>query len=45
MLADYRSACGFGEFFLRYFTASGTDPAGGIGELRDNERHISFRVR
>jgi UDP-glucose 4-epimerase len=45
MLADYRSACGFGEFFLRYFNASGTDPAGGIGELRDNERHISFRVR
>jgi len=32
MLADYRSAYGFGVFFLRYFNASGTDPAGGIGD-------------
>ena len=44
MLADYRSACGFGEFFLRYFNASGTDPAGGIGELRDNETHLIPRA-
>jgi UDP-glucose 4-epimerase len=44
MLADYRSAYGFGVFFLRYFNASGTDPAGGIGELRDNERHIIPRA-
>ena len=39
MLADYRSAYGFGAFCLRYFNASGADPAGGIGELRDNETH------
>ncbi|MHA0111420.1 NAD-dependent epimerase/dehydratase family protein, partial [Klebsiella pneumoniae] len=30
MLADYRAAYGFGAFCLRYFNASGADPAGGI---------------
>ncbi len=35
MLADYRAA--YGAFCLRDFNASGADPAGGIGELRDNE--------
>lgn len=33
MVADYRIAYGFGVFCLRYFNASGADPAGGIGEL------------
>src|SRR3569832_806665 len=40
MLSDYRAAYGFGAFCLRYFNASGADPAGGIGELRDNETHL-----
>ena len=40
MLADYRSAYGFGAFCLRYFNASGADPAGDIGELSDNETHL-----
>ena len=37
ILGDYRKACGFGAFCLRYFNASGADASGGIGELRDNE--------
>ncbi|MBI5264062.1 MAG: UDP-glucose 4-epimerase GalE [Bradyrhizobium sp.] len=44
MLADYRGAYGFGAFCLRYFNASGADPAGGIGELRDNETHLIPRA-
>lgn len=44
MLADYRTAYGFGAFCLRYFNASGADPAGGIGELRDNETHLIPRA-
>src|SRR4051794_13607803 len=44
MLADYRAAYGFGVFCLRYFNASGADPAGGIGELRDNETHLIPRA-
>ena len=44
MLADYRSAYGFGTFCLRYFNASGADPAGGIGELRENETHLIPRA-
>jgi UDP-glucose 4-epimerase len=44
MLADYRSAYGFGAFCLRYFNASGADPGGGIGELRDNETHLIPRA-
>jgi UDP-glucose 4-epimerase len=44
MLADYRSAYGFGAFCLRYFNASGADRAGGIGELRDNETHLIPRA-
>jgi UDP-glucose 4-epimerase len=44
MLADYRHAYGFGAFCLRYFNASGADPAGGIGELRDNETHLIPRA-
>src|SRR3569832_1937374 len=44
MLSDYRSAYGLGAFCLRYFNASGADPAGGIGELRDNETHLIPRA-
>jgi UDP-glucose-4-epimerase GalE len=44
MLADYRSAYGFGAFCLRYFNASGADASGGIGELRDNETHLIPRA-
>ncbi len=44
ILADYRSAYGFGAFCLRYFNASGADPAGGIGELRANETHLIPRA-
>jgi UDP-glucose 4-epimerase len=44
ILADYRSAYGFGAFCLRYFNASGADASGGIGELRDNETHLIPRA-
>lgn len=44
MLADYRSAYGFGAFCLRYFNASGADPDGGLGELRKKETHLIPRA-
>ena len=44
VLADYRGAYGLGSFALRYFNASGADPAGGIGELRDVETHLIPRA-
>jgi UDP-glucose-4-epimerase GalE len=44
MLADYRRAYGLGSFALRYFNASGADPSGGIGELRDTETHLIPRA-
>jgi UDP-glucose 4-epimerase len=44
MLADYRNAYGFGAFCLRYFNASGADPAGEVGELRENETHLIPRA-
>jgi UDP-glucose 4-epimerase len=44
VLADYRSAYGFGSFALRYFNASGADASGDIGELRDNETHLIPRA-
>jgi UDP-glucose-4-epimerase GalE len=44
ILADYRSAYGLGSFALRYFNASGADPAGGVGELRDPETHLIPRA-
>ena len=44
VLADYRTAYGLGSFALRYFNASGADPAGGIGELRDIETHLIPRA-
>jgi UDP-glucose-4-epimerase GalE len=44
VLADYRAGYGLGSFALRYFNASGADPAGGIGELRDVETHLIPRA-
>jgi UDP-glucose-4-epimerase GalE len=44
ILADYRSAYRLGAFCLRYFNASGADPSGGIGELRDHETHLIPRA-
>jgi UDP-glucose-4-epimerase GalE len=44
LLADYRSAYGFGAFCLRYFNASGADARGDIGELRENETHLIPRA-
>jgi len=44
LLADYRSAYGFGAFCLRYFNASGADAKGDIGELRENETHLIPRA-
>jgi UDP-glucose-4-epimerase GalE len=44
ILADYRTAYGFGAFCLRYFNASGADASGAIGELRDNETHLIPRA-
>lgn len=44
ILADYRTAYDFKAFCLRYFNASGADPAGGIGELRNNETHLIPRA-
>jgi UDP-glucose 4-epimerase len=44
VLADYRAAYGLGSFALRYFNASGADPQGGIGELRDVETHLIPRA-
>ncbi len=44
ILSDYRTAYGFGAFCLRYFNASGADPAGDIGEWRANETHLIPRA-
>ena len=44
VLSDYRGAYGLGSFALRYFNASGADPAGGIGELREVETHLIPRA-
>jgi len=44
VLADYRTAYGLRSFALRYFNASGADPAGGIGELREVETHLIPRA-
>jgi UDP-glucose-4-epimerase GalE len=44
VLSDYRAAYGLGWFALRYFNASGADPAGGIGELRELETHLIPRA-
>jgi UDP-glucose-4-epimerase GalE len=44
LLADYRSAYGFAAFCLRYFNASGADPSGDLGEMRDDETHLIPRA-
>ena len=44
LLSDYRSAYGLSSVCLRYFNASGADPAGFIGELRDQETHLIPRA-
>jgi UDP-glucose-4-epimerase GalE len=44
VLLDYRAAYGLGSFALRYFNASGADPAGGIGEQREVETHLIPRA-
>jgi UDP-glucose 4-epimerase len=44
VLADYRNAYGLGSFCLRYFNASGADPSGEIGELREVETHLIPRA-
>jgi UDP-glucose 4-epimerase len=40
MLADVGRATGLRWLALRYFNASGADPAGGIGERHDPETHL-----
>jgi len=40
MLADAERAHGLAWLALRYFNASGADPAGGIGERHDPETHL-----
>jgi UDP-glucose-4-epimerase GalE len=40
MLADVERAHGLRWLALRYFNASGADPAGGIGERHDPETHL-----
>jgi UDP-glucose 4-epimerase len=44
ILADYRKAYGLNSIALRYFNASGADPDGEIGELRDPETHLIPRA-
>jgi UDP-arabinose 4-epimerase len=44
ILADYRSAYQFKSASLRYFNASGADPAATIGERRDPETHLIPRA-
>jgi UDP-glucose-4-epimerase GalE len=44
VVADYRAAYGLGSFALRYFNASGADPSGDIGELREVETHLIPRA-
>jgi len=40
LLADVRAAHGLAWMALRYFNASGADPAGGLGERHDPESHL-----
>jgi UDP-glucose-4-epimerase GalE len=44
ILADYARAYGLNSIALRYFNASGADPDGEIGELRDPETHLIPRA-
>jgi UDP-glucose 4-epimerase len=40
ILEDYDRAYGLRSMRLRYFNASGADPAGGLGECHDPETHL-----
>jgi UDP-glucose-4-epimerase GalE len=44
ILSDYRAAYQIRSISFRYFNASGADPAGYIGELRDPETHLIPRA-
>src|SRR5258708_36963132 len=44
ILSDYRAAYQMHSISFRYFTASGADSAGHIGELRDAETHLIPRA-
>ena len=44
MLVDYAHAYGLESMSLRYFNASGADPDGELGELRDPETHLIPRA-
>jgi UDP-glucose 4-epimerase len=44
MLTDFQSAYGLAPICLRYFNASGADPAGEIGENHDPETHLIPRA-
>jgi UDP-glucose-4-epimerase GalE len=44
ILSDFAPAYGLNAIALRYFNASGADPDGEIGELRDPETHLIPRA-
>jgi UDP-glucose 4-epimerase/UDP-arabinose 4-epimerase len=44
ILSDYALAYGLDSTALRYFNASGADPEGELGELRDPETHLIPRA-
>jgi UDP-glucose-4-epimerase GalE len=44
ILSDYAPAYGLDSTALRYFNASGADPEGELGELRDPETHLIPRA-
>jgi UDP-arabinose 4-epimerase len=44
VLSDYALAYGLNSIALRYFNASGADPEGEIGEMRDPETHLIPRA-
>jgi UDP-arabinose 4-epimerase len=44
ILADFAPAYGLDTIVLRYFNASGADPEGDIGELRNPETHLIPRA-
>jgi UDP-glucose-4-epimerase GalE len=44
ILCDYQQAHGICAIALRYFNASGADPEGELGELRDPETHLIPRA-
>jgi UDP-glucose-4-epimerase GalE len=44
ILSDFAPAYGLKSILLRYFNASGADPEGEVGELRDPETHLIPRA-